>query len=365
MQIIFVSSITSGGSGLSQRQLARRLSQRGHGVEILSASPDSRIVRPLYLREVDLSTRLRSSVLRPALLALQRPMGRSIQRVDTPDYPTWFSAVPENGYRSLRARQRPDVVIANSIGRVTWRRLRGQLRATNIPSVLYLREVAGLGHLSVTKAPPDLLLANADSIAQAARGLGYECSVVPSVVELDRSKTDSSREAVVLVNPIPLLGGDRLWPLARARPDIPFIVFESGSISETERDAVRAELADHPNVTLEPFSTDPSSIYSRARILLVPHRVDNRPRVVLEAQSNGIPVLASAFPGLVESVGAGGLLVDNDADPSGWIDALSRMWDDSNLYQSLVDAARLQAERPEADCEAIVERFEELLGTIL
>jgi glycosyltransferase involved in cell wall biosynthesis len=361
MQLIFVSSITGGGSGLSQRQLAKRLAARGHRVEMLAATDQSRFVRPLYDHQVDLSTKLRDSRIRPALLALQRPAGRRVRSSPTADYPTWLSPIPENGYRSLRRKFRPDVVVASSIERVSWRRLRAQLRAEGIPSVLYLREASGIGHLSISNAPPDLLLANAASLAAEAAALGYECEIVPSVVELDRSATSTTRKVALLVNPIEMLGGDRVWAMASARPDIPFVVQESGLLSDAEREAVTRELPKHPNVTLRPFTSDPAAVFADARVLLVPHRVDNRPRVILEAQTNGIPVLATSFPGLVESVGAGGEVVDDDAPPDAWTAALSRMWDDEAHYEALVEAARAHAARDEVAPDKIVDRFEQLL----
>jgi glycosyltransferase involved in cell wall biosynthesis len=365
MQLIFVSSITGGGSGLSQRQLARRLAARGHRVEMLAATDNSRVIRPLYEHQVDLSTKLRTSKVRPALLALQRPAGRRIRRSTTPDYATWLSPIPENAYRTLRKRITPDAVVASSIERVTWRRLRAQLRAENIPSVLYLREESGIGHLSITHAPPDLLLANAASLAEAARDLGYRCEVVPSVIELDRSTITSTREVVLLVNPITILGGDRVWALARARPDIPFVIQESGLHSEAERAAVERELPAHPNVRLRPFSPDPAGVFRDARVLLVPHRVDNRPRVVLEAQANGIPVLATRLPGLVESVGQGGAFVADDAPPGDWVAALAALWDDDANYDAASEAARRHAHRVDVSPDAIVDHFEALVSELV
>src|SRR5438105_2722116 len=117
MRLMFISNDTRGGSSVSQRQLARRLTARGHEVEILGATPHSRVVRPLYDQQVDLSVKLRGSRLRPALLVVQRRAGRRIRRVDTPDHPTWLCAVPENGFGTLRRRFDPDVVVAASIDR--------------------------------------------------------------------------------------------------------------------------------------------------------------------------------------------------------------------------------------------------------
>jgi glycosyltransferase involved in cell wall biosynthesis len=365
VRIIFVSSVAAGGSGTSQRQLARRLRARGHVVAVLAATSESRVVRPLYDHQVDLSTRLRASRVRPALLALQRPWGTRVRQADTPDFPTWMAAVPENAYRTVRGRRVPDVVVGSSIERVSWRRLLGQLRATGVPSVLYLREESAIGHLTISRAVPDLLLANAESLAIAAREAGHACELVPSVVEVDRARTESTRRAVLLVNPIAILGGDRLAPIARARPDIPFVVQESGLLSESERAAVVAATRDLANVELRPFATDPAAVFRDARVVLAPHRVDNRPRVILEAQTNGIPVIASDHPGLVESVGAGGRIVADTDDPKPWIDALGAVWDDDATYAVLVEAARRHASRDEVMPERVVDRFEALVGRLV
>ncbi len=365
MKFLFVSHDTRGGSSVSQRQLARRLTDRGHQVEILAGRPDSRFVRPFYERQVDLSTRLRGNPLRRPALALERPVGRRIHRVETLDHPTWMCVVPENAMRTLWRRFVPDVVVAASIDRVSWRRIRAQLQRAGVPSVLYLREASGKGHLTVTGAPPDLLLANAESLAAEARAAGYDCTVVPSIVEVDGARTETTRSAVVLINPIEMLGGDRIWALAKARPDIPFVVRESNMMSPEEHAAVARELPAHPNVTVLPYTTNPADLYRDARILLVPHRVNNRPRVVLEAQTNGVPVLATEFPGLLEAVGAGGMLVPNDAPPQRWIDALGAMWDDPERYAALVDAATRHAARDEVDPEHVVSQFEALVTELV
>jgi glycosyltransferase involved in cell wall biosynthesis len=365
MQILFVSSTSDGGSGLSQRQLARRLAARGHGVDVLAGNGRVGPVAKLYERQVDLSTRWRDRPVRPALLALQRPFGTRVRRIDFADFPVWQSPVPENAYRTLRRRNRPDVVVASSIERVAWRRLRAQLRAEGIPDVLYLREESALGHLTITQAPPQLLLANAQSHAERARELGYACEVVPSVIEIDRARTTTSRRTVLLVNAIPELGGDRVWAMAAARPDIPFVVQESGRHPEAERAELCALAARHPNVELRPFSPDPARVYRDARILLVPHRVDNRPRVILEAQTNGIPVLATDLPGLAESAGAGGVLVAPDATPAQWAAALGALWDDDATLAALAEQARAHAARDEVDPEWVVGRFEALVQELV
>jgi glycosyltransferase involved in cell wall biosynthesis len=366
VNILFVSTTRVGGSGLSQRQLAARLIARGHRVVIL-ADPEEghRLIRYLYKRQVNLSTKLRGHAVRPLLLALQRPLGRRAVPAPEYDVPVFFSPVPEHAYRILRRRFSPDVVVASSIDRVSWRRLRAQLCADRTPSVLYLREDNAHGHLSITKAPPDLLLANAGSLAERARAAGFECLMIPSAIETAATRVKSTRSRVLFINPLPSHGVDRLWAVARARPDIPFAVQESWPLSESARAEVLAGTAGLPNVEFRLRTADLGVIYRDARLLFVPHRLDNRPRVVAEAQANGIPVVASGYPGLVEAVGPGGVLLDPDAPDAAWIDAIGRLWDDANHYGRLVEAALGHAARPEIDPEVVTSRFEEAIRRLV
>ena len=257
MNILFLSSTRVGGSGLSQRQLAARLIARGHRVAIL-VDPEKghRLTRYLYKRQVNLSTKLRGHPVRPLLLAVQRPFGGRAVRASEYDVPVFYSPLPENAYRTVRRRFAPDVVVASSIDRVTWRRLRAQLRADGIPSVLYLREDAAQGHLSISNAPPDLLLANAASLAERARAAGFDCTVIPSVIETGAARVTSTRERILLVNPIRSHGVDRLWAVARARPDIRFVAQESWPLSEPARAEVLAEAARLPNVEFRARTAD-------------------------------------------------------------------------------------------------------------
>ncbi len=230
--------------------------------------------------------------------------------------------------------------------------------------MLYLREASAIGHLTITGAPPDLLLANAESLARGAVGAGFPCEVVPSVTEVDRARVDSTRETVLLVNPIPLLGGDRLFTIAAARPGLRFVVQESGLLTDEERERVHRLAAGLANVEVRAFASDPAAVFRDARLLLVPHRVDNRPRVVLEAQTNGIPVIASDYPGLTESVGPGGTIVEDTDDPAPWLRAIDDALEPAR-YEMLVRAARTHASRDDVVPERIVERFERLLADLV
>jgi glycosyltransferase involved in cell wall biosynthesis len=82
--------------------------------------------------------------------------------------------------------------------------------------------------------------------------------------------------------------------------------------------------------------------------------------VVLEAQANGIPVLAADQPSLREAVGSGGATVGVDAPVEEWVRALAGLLDPAH-YGAVCDAARAYAQRDDARTEVIVARFRAVL----
>jgi glycosyltransferase involved in cell wall biosynthesis len=363
VRILFLSGTPTGGSARSSHALARALGERGHDVSALLRVRGHDHLDRLYKRAINLHTKLRNH---PRLAAAVNIPARRLgarRHADPVDhgYLVELCVVPENGLPAVLRSAHPDVVVASSIERVGWWRVHATLRAAGVPSVLYLREANGLGHLSISKLAPDLLVANASSHAEAARVLGHDCLVIPSVVDVSGTQTTSTRQVALVVNPIPSHGLSTAWALARARPDIRFVFQESWLLSDEDAQAMRVEAAALGNVEVREFTPDPSGIYSDAKVLLVPHEIDNRPRVVAEAQANGIPVVATDFPGLREAVGTGGELVPVGAPPEQWVAALASVWDEPERYDALARAASTHAARPEMQPAAVVDRFEQAL----
>jgi glycosyltransferase involved in cell wall biosynthesis len=116
-----------------------------------------------------------------------------------------------------------------------------------------------------------------------------------------------------------------------------------------------------PNVEFRP-RREPGRLYEDSRVLLVPYADDNRPRVVLEAQACGIPVLAFDRPGLKEAVGPGGLLVAPTAGPQAWVEPFARLWDDGDEYDRLANAALQHSKRASVQLPRIAEEFEAAVG---
>jgi glycosyltransferase involved in cell wall biosynthesis len=365
MRILFVSGVAEGGSARSTRELAERLAGRGHDVAILMQLPRAPRRRYMHKRAINLTVKLGTSPLaQPVARAAARIGSRPTRAADAGAVERWETILPENSLATVSASFRPDVVVASSVDRMSWRRMRSLLHEGATPSVLYVREQNAFGHLTISGAPPDLLVANAEVHAETAASLGYRAVTVPSLVSVDECLVDSSRERVLYVNPTPLYGLDIALNLAAARPDVPFAFAESARIDRDAWSALVARAALHPNIELRRFTPDPRRLYADARVLLAPYRTNGRPRVMLEAHANGIPVLGSGLPAVREAVGPGGLVVDPDEPVGAWAAALDRILEPSG-YAEFVEAARRHARRPEVDPDAIAERFERALADLL
>lgn len=368
MRILFISGAGFGGSFLSTKALARVLVRQGHSVGLLHQLSDHPRTLWLHKRLENLQARAKgTSIQGIAEQFARRPGCRPVSTATEEPYPVWGTTVPANALGALIKQFSPDVVVTASVLRPQWRQILADLRSQRIPSVLYLRESVSLTHLTVSKAHPDLLLANSVSLAEVAEKAGCPAVMIPSVVDLESSRKVSTRERVLVVNPLQSYGGVLAFELAARCPEIPFVMQESwhGGSAQVPLDRPGEPL---PNVEYRGFVNRAGDIYRDAKVLLVPYSramANHRPRSVLEAQANGIPVVASNLPGLIESIGDGGLLIDPDGPMEAWTGALRLMWSDHELYNRLSAAARAHASRPEVDPDRVTARFCEAIGTLL
>ena len=165
--------------------------------------------------------------------------------------------------------------------------------------MLYLREEALLPHLDLT-TPPDLVLANSRGLVDSCNALGWEATLVPSVIDLSACEVDSERTKALLINPTAAYGLERAVELAEACPEIGFVFQESTRLTPDELGVVTSICERFSNIEFREFCTNPADIYRDARVLLAPYTdflESNRPRSVLEAHWNGIPVMGTARAG--------------------------------------------------------------------
>jgi glycosyltransferase involved in cell wall biosynthesis len=364
VRLLFVSSTTTGGSRRSQHELAQQLERNGHQIRfVVDDGAPARFTRWVYEQLSDLAARTEHGLGKRLNSWLERLPGRRTKPVEIDGRLHATSPIPQNALSTQIGSFSPDVVVANSLDRLAWRRVHRVCARHATPVVLYVRETDSLRHLEQGEVP-DLLVANAQSLQSALHELGFACEFVPSVVDMSATLTESTRKVAFAINPIASRGVDIVWRAAEAAPEIPFVVQESWPLPPAEREEVEQRVAQLPNVEFRRNAPPGPELYGDTRVLLVPYRVDNRPRVISEAQSNGIPVLAADVAALREAIGEGGSVVPID-DIDAWVAELRSLWNDQERYDRLAGAALEHSLRPEIDPAAVAREFEILIEQLL
>ena len=251
----------------------------------------------------------------------------------------------------------PDVIILHTMSAMPLAEL---VCAYKIPLVLYWHDVE---FHKLCGYPPDGAIHIANSAFTAER-VGQRFGLAPVVVpplftrltRIDGQR--GSRDRLLFVNPVRDKGLDRVIEIARAMPDIKIEMVESWVMSPAEREALMARLVALPNITLTARQLDMGPVYERAWLLLAPSTWEEAwGRVVSEAQSYGVPVLASKIGGLPESVGPGGILFSPSSNTESWTDQIRRLSTDSAAYNALVceteRASRRQLVEPDRNIALI------------
>jgi len=149
---------------------------------------------------------------------------------------------------------------------------------------------------------------------------------------------------VTMINPHPVKGLDTFIEIARRLPAVNFLLQESWKLDDAALDTLRHKLAELPNVRFAHRVSDMRSVYRQTRLLIAPSRWEEGfGMVALEAQSCGIPVIASRRGGLPEAVGDGGLLIDDYVNVNAWVHAINSVLNDTVHYRKLAETARNHA----------------------
>lgn len=162
--------------------------------------------------------------------------------------------------------------------------------------------------------------------------------VVSPPVDVDRVRAPAGMErryAATLVNLFINKGPHVLYELARRMPRRMFLGVRGGYGEQDERSMANVDLIDP--------TPDLGKVYGASRVVLMPSAEESFGMVAVEAQSNGVPVIASNLPSLRESLGTGAFFVDRE-DLDGWEGAL-RLLDDDCTYDEASRRARENVER--------------------
>ncbi|WP_239235957.1 glycosyltransferase family 4 protein [Candidatus Nitrotoga sp. BS] len=199
-----------------------------------------------------------------------------------------------------------------------------------------MRQIAALDcHLVASSS----FLAN-----KVQRATGRLAEVVYPPAELYFDTPAAPDGLVTMINPHPVKGLDTFIEVARRLPAVNFLLQESWKLGKDSLDTLHQRLTKLPNVHFAHRVSDMRSVYCQTRLLIAPSRWEEGfGMVALEAQSCGIPVIASLRGGLPEAVGDGGLLIDDYVNVDAWVHAIDTVLTDTSRYLAFAERARRHA----------------------
>ena len=163
---------------------------------------------------------------------------------------------------------------------------------------------------------------------------------------------------VTLINANKVKGLDNFLEIARRLPQVRFLLQESWKLKDDALAALQARLKDLPNVTFLHRVSDMRQVYRQTRLLLAPSIWEEGfGMVAVEAQSCGIPVIASVRGGLPESVGNGGLLIKDYKNVDAWVTAVESVLGDQTRYAALSEQALAHAGSGDFSPPELARRF--------
>jgi glycosyltransferase involved in cell wall biosynthesis len=321
--VTFACGTPHGGAVDSTVALASCAIEAGHDVVVVVASGDAYSTHPrlqsLLVRLTRINTRLGCAAwaLYDRFAARARPDsigGIAILRA---------ADVPAAVSRRLRSGE---TLVVNSVRGIDLARLLRMSHRQSCRFVWYLREASALAHVAEYGGAVDVLLANAVPLATEAERLAERpCPYVPSVISRDGLVEPAVRRSVLLVNAVASYGLEEAIAIAAAMPEDLVVLQESWPLEDGERSRLLARLSKMKAVEFRARAPR-SEVFRDARLMIAPHSPEvvgvNRPRVLVEAQVLGVPVIAHDVPGLASVVPSPELLIPVGADVEAWVAAI-------------------------------------------
>lgn len=185
------------------------------------------------------------------------------------------------------------------------------------------------------------IVCNSGFMAERVRRItGAQAHVIYPSLDIAFGVNGDPSGYITMINPHRVKGIDTFFEIARCLSNERFLLVESWTLSDAQLGALKEKLASLPNVRFLRRVPDAQEIYRQTKLLLVPSIWEEAfGRVVIEAQSCHIPVIASARGGLPESVGDGGMLIQDYRNPRAWVEAIGGVLSGPVTYRDYADRA--------------------------
>lgn len=219
-------------------------------------------------------------------------------------------------------------------------------RAKGKKALLYLRDAEDAPAMLKSLASTGVcIVCNSQFMAERVRRLtGKAAHVIYPSLDAKFDVVGDSHGYITMINPSKVKGIDTFLEIARLLPTQQFLLVESWTLGDAALETLKNKLATLPNVRFSRRVPDVQEIYRQTKLLLVPSIWEEAfGRVVIEAQSCRIPVIASHRGGLPEAVGDGGLCVQDYLNPNAWATAIRNILADSNSFNEVAQHAHAHA----------------------
>ncbi len=193
---------------------------------------------------------------------------------------------------------------------------------------------------------------------KALAATGQRAHVVHPPMNLYHDTRGDAQGFVTLINAHKVKGLETFLEVARRLPQVRFLLQESWRLKDDALAALQDHLADLPNVIFQHRVSDMRQVYRQTRLLLAPSVWEEGfGMVAVEAQSCGIPVIASARGGLPESVGDGGLLIKDYRNVDAWVAAVQSVLESPERHADLSARALAHAKSDNFAPPELARRF--------
>ena len=148
----------------------------------------------------------------------------------------------------------------------------------------------------------------------------------------------NSKKFVTFINPAKQKGIEIFEKIINKMPKVNFLLVEGWQKKDFDR--TKKRLKKHKNIFFLTKQLDMKNVYNKTKILLIPSVWEEGfGRVSIEAELNGIPVIASDIGGLNESVGKGGILIKDYKNIDEWVANINLLLNNNKKYKRLSQEA--------------------------
>jgi len=390
MRILFASPHclldTTNGAALATQELLIQLAERGFPCEVVTASicdPKREVLMDEVLSHHSSAKITKSEMIKdvPCIEVNDGVLPHKILTTRSSRRPA-LRSTEEEALLSLVERRigefQPNLLLTYG-GLQAERRIHRLARQHKIPVVFYLHN--SIYKRTETFTDVDLILVPSKFLSDFYKErLRIQSRVLfPIFKSNDYIALHRNPRFITFINPIPDKGLTLFARLVaeafRKLPQAEFLVLEG---RWTQADVARAglRLDRIPNVKVLPHQKDMKTIYAETLLLLYPSFwVEAFGRTIVEAQMNGIPVLASRWGGIPEALNGGGFLFDiperctknymaipTPEEVQPWIDQLRVLLENQKVYEEAQRRAIQASEAfsPEKIVQEAIDLFKEL-----